>query len=1539
MLSQLEMDKLCNEILTLIEFSEERLLNWGFTDIRSDLDANLGSLLEKLPTESRQIWEQACSSGVTVADILDNLVERRLIFKSRQFYRSRFAESIRLLYNLRQRFSVKDWQSASRLVSDLRLQLQRRRYPRRDIDVENLQQELRELNLSDTHLKAVEVLLQSDEGTPLKIARFQKEAIVQIFQNLQGRSQRAVVVGAGTGAGKTKAFYVPAMSEIASSITQDYWVKALALYPRVELLKDQLSEAFREARKLDSLLKQRRQRPLLLGAYYADTPTNAKLFLQYPPSTWEMTAAKDGWVCPFLTCPNSACKNGELVWYKHDLTHEAEANKQGRFGQFARLYCSNCRFEVNSSQFLLTRDQLVKQPPDILFTTTEMLNRRLNRSKEHKLFGIKVASPPRLVLLDEIHTYNGLNGAQIAYLLRRWRQARSGNAQTPLCFVGLSATITQAPEFMAKLTGTPIYHVNYIEPALTDQIEEGVEYNLALKGDPVSGTSLLSTSVQTVMLLARILDKSGKPVSKGAYGHKVFAFTDKLDVINRWFHIEKDAEGEKVLSRYRDLEPGVNDEQRERRSQAGQFWGICKRIGHELQKPLQVDLTSSQYRGVDAKADLVIATSTLEVGYNDPAVGAVIQHKAPRDLASFLQRKGRAGRTRAMRPWTVVVTSAYGRDRWFFQHAENLFNPVLPPIELPLNNYYVQKIQATFCLLDWLALTVKQEKFLDVDVWEILSKGEAYQNKYGTAYQDKNVLQVNAICKLLEAILDGSRLEAFKNYLQRALQLEDDLTLKLILWGEPRSLLFEVIPTLLRQLESRWQGMVNLQPQKWKDKIADSPLPEFLPPNLFTELNLPELVLQIPDKPNGTELRDDVYMALLPALVEFAPGNVTKRFARSHLKLESHWLLLPSPDEPTGGKIELSQLNIQRSATPSILTLDESEYYIFQPRSYRLEIVPKNVKISSTGRLLWRSHFEPLNQLGQAVESLDLANVREFSPVTNRLLKSIRAYTQANGDWVAITRMAIGVEGQTRYEADDPRNFKLEFTDNGQPAALGFTVYADALRFEFMPLATDELFAKPNWRELYKPLAADYFLYKLRRHPLLAKAELTKFEIEWLWQLELSMLAAVAIASQVSLTQAAAEVEKNRQALANRTLKVIFQSQQASEQETDNWDDADGFLQKKLLGYLSKPDIQEALRDCREVLWSQPTPDLADWLKQVYAASLGTTFFAALTQIVPDIDPADLVLDVLEAENSIWISEAVGGGVGIISKMAEALSLRPREFDLQLRYVLQNCSRARLADQLQNVAVLIGQNNPDLSSVFGALRTELELNAHADTQRQLVSVLEKNGIAVTRELIVALNTKFLRPNSAADTDELIQNVAEQWRTEEERLSCAIDLRVMAVAARRIPDIEGRVQQVLQRIGGLDVEQTPDENQIFNLLQSLLWINCHSSCSECIEKQPPFQELEKASRPLLLSLLTSNRLTVRFGASGWEDALRQTLSTAYEVRLTCEQSQLAQCKTALLKFLTEPVEVGFQLFYPVIETLERVGQEWQINLLVKEMLHG
>src|SRR5258707_15671065 len=117
---------------------------------------------------------------------------------------------------------------------------------------------------------------------------------------------------------------------------------------------------------------------------------------------------------------------------------------------------------------------------------------------------------------------------------------------------------------------------------------------------------------------------------------------------------------------------------------------------------LRIGNTPPQDAGVERDADLVVATASLEVGYNDPSVGLVLQHEAPPDAAAFIQRRGRAGRTRGTRPWTVVALSDYGRDRLAYQAYDTLFAAEIPPRNLPVGNRFVLKIQGTQALLDWL---------------------------------------------------------------------------------------------------------------------------------------------------------------------------------------------------------------------------------------------------------------------------------------------------------------------------------------------------------------------------------------------------------------------------------------------------------------------------------------------------------------------------------------------------------------------------------------------------------------------------------------------------------------------------------------------------------------------------------------------------------------------------------------------------------------------------------------------------------------------
>jgi hypothetical protein len=99
-----------------------------------------------------------------------------------------------------------------------------------------------------------------------------------------------------------------------------------------------------------------------------------------------------------------------------------------------------------------------------------------------------------------------------------------------------------AARFFAELTGAHSDCVVEITPDLDEFEEQGAEYQILLRGDPASRASLLSTTIQTSMLVPRVLDPPGASDASGAFGRRAFLFTDDLDVANRLYDDLRDAE-------------------------------------------------------------------------------------------------------------------------------------------------------------------------------------------------------------------------------------------------------------------------------------------------------------------------------------------------------------------------------------------------------------------------------------------------------------------------------------------------------------------------------------------------------------------------------------------------------------------------------------------------------------------------------------------------------------------------------------------------------------------------------------------------------------------------------------------------------------------------------------------------------------------------------------------------------------------------------------------------------------------------------------
>ncbi|MDA2914970.1 hypothetical protein MYX77_13645, partial [Acidobacteriia bacterium AH_259_A11_L15] len=86
------------------------------------------------------------------------------------------------------------------------------------------------------------------------------------------------------------------------------------------------------------------------------------------------------------------------------------------------------------------REVLRDSPPDILLTNYKMLDFLLLRPEDRKLWQHNGPETLRYLVLDELHTYDGAQGSDVACLIRRLKN-RLGCAAGSICCVGTSATI------------------------------------------------------------------------------------------------------------------------------------------------------------------------------------------------------------------------------------------------------------------------------------------------------------------------------------------------------------------------------------------------------------------------------------------------------------------------------------------------------------------------------------------------------------------------------------------------------------------------------------------------------------------------------------------------------------------------------------------------------------------------------------------------------------------------------------------------------------------------------------------------------------------------------------------------------------------------------------------------------------------------------------------------------------------------------------------------------------------------------------------
>ena len=355
---------------------------------------------------------------------------------------------------------------------------------------------------------------------------------------------------------------------------------------------------------------------------------------------------------------------------------------------------------------------------------------------------------------------------------------------------------------------------------------------------------------------------------------------------------------------------------------------------------------------------MVVATAALEVGYNDPEVGGGDAAQGPPGLGRLPAAQGPRRATEAMRPGrpsSFPTTAATG-------------SPTKPTTSSSTRSClcaHYRSATATCCACrppspSWTGWRGNSRPTCRRERLDGLQRPRRRNRLVG----DNSRRRQEAERQILAEVLDGdeARCRSLERYLRARPVLSAEDT-QAVLWDPPRPIMTAVIPTLLRRLESGWRRIPAIPAEPTRDYLVrDHPLPDFIPQQLFGDLNLPEVEIVIDPQQQGQH-RSRSSCPSCRRWRTLAPGRVTRRFGYRHA-FAHHWMppqasrrrYRPSPVEAFCEEFEEAgtfQIREERQSG-NVRCVRPWKIHPRQP--------PGNVAITSNAQLEWRSQLAPARE-------------------------------------------------------------------------------------------------------------------------------------------------------------------------------------------------------------------------------------------------------------------------------------------------------------------------------------------------------------------------------------------------------------------------------------------------------------------------------------------------------------------------------------------------------------------------------------------------
>lgn len=294
----------------------------------------------------------------------------------------------------------------------------------------------------------------------------------------------------------------------------------------------------------------------------------------------------------------------------------------------------------------------IRDAARIIFTNPDMLHITILPQEERWRTFLQNL---KIVVVDELHYYNGLMGSHVAFIMRRLRRICAAVGNRRVRFVSCSATVANPREHFRTIFGIDDVHLVDFDGSPSGR-KEFLCWNTPFKdpGDPTSGRG--NAMFECARLFTQLILRGVRVIAFCRVREQCEKLTGAVKQ-----ELERLGRGE-VVNRVMGYRGGYTAQDRRR---------------------IETEMFEGKLMGI-------IATTALELGVDIGSLDAVLTWGFPYTISNLRQQSGRAGR-RNKDSLSILVGDCFPTDQHFMQNPNELFTRPHGELQVDLDNMLVKE--------------------------------------------------------------------------------------------------------------------------------------------------------------------------------------------------------------------------------------------------------------------------------------------------------------------------------------------------------------------------------------------------------------------------------------------------------------------------------------------------------------------------------------------------------------------------------------------------------------------------------------------------------------------------------------------------------------------------------------------------------------------------------------------------------------------------------------------------------------------------------